>query len=102
MKGMRDLLLFCRNFAGFSQLGPGEMYRVPGGYPQATLQGPRSLHFRGKRPIPRLLELVSARSSARPLSAAARLATRIGSRPSVSNHLIISRPACLEMRIEGM
>ena len=58
-------------FAGFSQLGPGEMCADPTGYREVTPQGPRSLHFRGKRPIPRLLELVSARSSARPLSAAA-------------------------------
>ena len=50
------------------------MYRVPGGYPQATHrlptgypQGPRSLHFRGKRPIPRLQK--SASSSARPAAA---------------------------------
>ena len=45
---------FCRIFAGFSKLGPSEMYRVPGGYPEVTREGPRSLHFRGKRPIPRL------------------------------------------------
>ena len=38
---------------------------VPGGSPE----GPRSLHFRGKRPIPRLPTLAS--SCARPLSAAA-------------------------------
>ena len=36
-------------FAGFSQLGPGEMYADPGG----IRQGPRGLHFRGRRPIPR-------------------------------------------------
>ena len=47
------------------------MYRVPGGYPQATPQGPRSLHFRGKRPIPRLPELAHAAALGRkrPLSA---------------------------------
>ena len=27
---------FCRIFAGFSKLGPGEMYRVPGGYREGT------------------------------------------------------------------
>ena len=63
--------LKSRNFAGFSQLGPGEMYRVPGGYPggypTGYPQGPRSLHFRGKRPIPRLQK--SASSSARPAAA---------------------------------
>ena len=42
------------------------MYRVPGGYPQ----GPRSLHFRGKRPILRLPELAS--SCAPPQAAALR------------------------------
>ena len=46
----------------------------PTGYPQLPTgypQGPRSLHFRGKRPIPRLPELASssARPLARPLSA---------------------------------
>ena len=44
----------CRIFAGFSQLGPGEMYRVPAGYREVTREGPRSLHFRGNCPIPRL------------------------------------------------
>ena len=44
----------CRIFAGFSQLGPGEMYRVPTGYREVTREGPRSLHFRGNCPIPRL------------------------------------------------
>ena len=43
------------------------MYKVPGGYPQATPQGPRSSHFRGKRPIPRLQKLAS--SCARPTAA---------------------------------
>ena len=36
------------------------MYRVPGGYPEVTREGPRSLHFRGKRPIPRLPKLAPA------------------------------------------
>ena len=61
---------FCRNFAGFPQLDPGEVHRAPGGCPQATPQSPRSLHFRGKRPIPRLQKLAS--SCARPLAAALR------------------------------
>ena len=47
----------------FSQLGPGEMYADPGGY----RLGPRSLHFRGRRPIPRLPKLAS--SCARPAAA---------------------------------
>ena len=37
------------------------------GYPGVTPPGPRSLHFRGKRPIPRLPELAS--SCARPAAA---------------------------------
>ena len=48
------------------------MYGVPGGYPQATPQGPRSLHFRGKRSIPRLPELAlsaAALGLLKPLSA---------------------------------
>ena len=36
-------------------------------YPTVTPQGPRSLHFRGKRPIPRLQKLAS--SCARPAAA---------------------------------
>ena len=48
------------------------MYRVPGGYPGGYREGPRSLHFRGKRPIPRLQKSARARSCAQyPLSAAA-------------------------------
>ena len=43
------------------------MYRVPGGYPQATPQSPRSLHFRGRHPIPQLPKLAS--SCARPAAA---------------------------------
>ena len=54
MKILLDLAKFCLIFAGFSKLGPGEMYRVPTGYPGGYPEGPRSLHFRGKRPIPRL------------------------------------------------
>ena len=38
------------------------MYKVPGGYPQATPQGPRSLHFRGFRVPHRASLLLSARS----------------------------------------
>ena len=37
------------------------------GCPTVTRRGPRSLHFRGRRPIPRLPELAS--SSARPAAA---------------------------------
>ena len=44
-----------QKFAGFSQLGPGEMYADP----TVTPEGPRSLHFRGNCPIPRLPELAS-------------------------------------------
>ena len=33
------------------------MYRVPGGYPEVIREGPHSLHFRGKRPIPHLQNL---------------------------------------------
>ena len=40
------------------------MYADPTGYREVTPQGPRSLHFRGMRPIPRLQKLAS--SSARP------------------------------------
>ena len=48
------------------------MYKVPGGYPTGSPQGPRSLHFRGKRPIPRLPELAhaAARGRKRPLNTA--------------------------------
>ena len=42
---------------------PGRNVRLPHGYPP----GPRSLHFRGRRPIPRLPKLAS--SSARPAAA---------------------------------
>ena len=47
------------------------MYADPGGSRGVTPQGPRSLHFRGMRPIPRLPKLASssARLLARPLSA---------------------------------
>ena len=55
------------NFAGFSQLGPGETYADPTGYREVTPQGPRSLHFRGKRPILRLPKLASI--CARPAAA---------------------------------
>ena len=46
------------------------MYAYPGGYPEGTDRvpgGPRSLHFRRRRPIPRLPELAS--NSARPAAA---------------------------------
>ena len=43
--------------------GPGEMYS----YPPVIRPGPRSLHFRGSRPIPRLPELAS--SCVRPAAA---------------------------------
>ena len=59
---------FCRIFAGFSQLGPGEMYRVPAGYREVTREGPRSLHFPAPIAPYRTSKKVSARSSARPLS----------------------------------
>ena len=38
--------------------GPGEMYADPGGYPPYP-EGPRSLHFRRRRPIPGLPKLAS-------------------------------------------
>ena len=59
---------------GISQLVPGEMYADPGG----SLQGPCNLHFRRKRPIPRLQELArnSARLLPRPLSATWGFCTR--------------------------
>ena len=73
----------CRNFSGFPNEARGEMYRVPGGYPQATPQGPRSLHFRGKRPIPRLPELAHAAPlGLRPLSATSPLWSRSASSKS--------------------
>ena len=54
---------FCRIFP----MKPGEMYADPGGSPGVTPQGPRSLHFRGMRPIPRLPKLAS--SCTRPAAA---------------------------------
>ena len=74
---------FCRNLPKIK--GLGEMYgdprvtprlshayptlipRLPHAYPTLTPRGPRSLHFRGRRPLPRLPELAS--SSARPAAA---------------------------------
>ena len=55
------------NLPKFAKIGgPGEMYS----YPPVIRPGPCSLHFRGRRPIPRLPELAS--SSARPQAAALR------------------------------
>ena len=54
---------FCRIFPIRPRRNVQGTRRLPIGYPQ----GPRSLHFRGKRPIPRLPELAS--SSARPAAA---------------------------------
>ena len=42
------------------------------GYPTVTRRGPRSLHFRGRRPLPRLTELAHAAACGLPpLSATA-------------------------------
>ena len=47
-----------KNFAGFSQLGPGEMYADPGGYREGTDRvptgSPQFAFPRFRRPIPRL------------------------------------------------
>ena len=70
------LAKFCKNF--FSEVRilpeiakkkrPGRNVRLPHGYPGVTPPGPRSLHFRARRPKPRLPKL--ARSCARPQAAA--------------------------------
>ena len=72
------------------------MYSVPGGYPGGYPQGPRSLHFRGKRPIPRLPELAS--SCARP---AAALRDHAVSRAVVLEFVVGSEPCrrALEARV---
>ena len=44
--------------------------------PTGSRQGPRSLHFRGRRPIPRLPKLAS--SSARPAAALRDVVLRLG------------------------
>ena len=53
----RDLMRqgFAETAAKWENGGPGEMY----GYPGVTRGGPRSLHFRGSHPMPRLPELAS-------------------------------------------
>ena len=51
----------------FPNEAPAKCTGYPEVTPEVTPQGPRSLHFRGKRPIPRLPELAS--SSARPAAA---------------------------------
>ena len=45
---------FCRIFAIRPRRNVQGTRRVPGGYPEVTREGPHSLHFRGKRPIPHL------------------------------------------------
>ena len=56
---------FCRNLPEIGS--PGEMYGYPPVNPPVNPPGPRSLHFRGRRPIPRLPEL--AINCVRPVAA---------------------------------
>ena len=90
-KSLKILLIFSPNFAkfdkfslDFAQILPDFcrifLIRPPRNVREmyadftVTPEGPRSLHFRGKRPIPRLPELAS--SCARPSSAAGSAAVR--------------------------
>ena len=60
----RDLMRqgFAETAAKWENGGPDEMYGYPTvthSYSTVTRRGPRRLHFRGRRPIPRLPELAS-------------------------------------------
>ena len=70
---------FCRIFP----IRPRRNVRGPDRVPGGSRQGPRSLHFRGKRPIPRLPELAHAAPlGLRPLSATSPLWSRSASSKS--------------------
>ena len=72
---------FCPKFAGFSQVGPGEMYRVPAGSPEVTREGPRSLHFPAPiAPFPRASKKVLSAPAA-PLGRQLRAAASSDQRP---------------------
>ena len=73
---------FCRIFAGFSQLGPGEMYRVPGGYPGGSPQFAFSRKLPHTAPPKKLAPAAPLGLAARPLSATSTPRTCAGRRAS--------------------